>query len=133
MKKDAKKVTTVDEYLEQFSPAVKKTLQAVRKTIRAAAPKAEEVISYGIPGYKQDGMLIFFGGFAKHCSLFGTGRLNLKDYAKELAPFKISGTTIHFTPENPLPASLIKKFVKVRLAQNAEAKAAKLVKKKSKK
>ena len=110
----------VDEYLKRLPSGQRKLLQDLRKVIRATAPEAEEVISYQMPGYRYKGQLVFFAAFANHCSFFGTSKQLLKTFQKELEPFHTSGTTIHFTPDNPLPASLVKKIVKLRLRQNEE-------------
>lgn len=108
----------VDAYLAALPVAQRRVLAQLRKTIRAAAPQAEEVISYQIPGYKFHGPVVYFAAFKNHCSLFGIKRSNIAKFKKELAPFKIVETTIHFTPEKPLPASLVKKFVQLRIAEN---------------
>ncbi|MDP4000408.1 MAG: DUF1801 domain-containing protein [bacterium] len=91
---------------------------ALRKTIRAAAPMAEEKISYNIPLYTYRGHLVGFAAFKRHCSLFVTNSSVPKRFAKELAPFTINHTTIQFTPDNPLPAALVRKIVKVRVGEN---------------
>ena len=109
---------TVDEYLQGYPAEIAKMMENVRKAIRRAAPEAEEVISYQIPTYKYKGSLVHFAVFKNHCSFFGVDKGLLKTFNEELAPFKIAGTTIHFTLENPLPASLIQKLVKERLKQN---------------
>lgn len=116
---------TVDEYLAALPVDVRIALEKLRHTIRTAAPKAEEVISYQIPSYKYKGPLVHFAAFAKHCSLFGVSRPMLETFKKELKDHKISGTTIHFTPGNPLPAAVVKKMVKMRVKQNEKLAAAK--------
>jgi uncharacterized protein YdhG (YjbR/CyaY superfamily) len=82
------------------------------------APGAEENISYGIPTYKLNGPLIHWAAFKNHASLIGVEKGLLKHFAAELKPFKTAGSTIRFTAENPLPAALVKKIVKYRVAQN---------------
>lgn len=109
---------TVDEYLQAYPGDIAEMMENVRKAIRSAAPKAEEVISYQIPTYKYKGALVHFAIFKNHCSFFGADKGLLKTFSKELAQFKITGTTIHFTLENPLPASLVRKLVKERMRQN---------------
>ncbi|MEI9810902.1 MAG: DUF1801 domain-containing protein [Bacteroidota bacterium] len=116
MKKSSAK--NVDEYLAMLPPATKTTLEKVRKTIKAAAPKAEEVISYQVPCYKYNGPLVFFAAFPHHCSFFTVNKSIIETFKKELLPHKTSGTTIHFTPEKPLAATLIQKIVKLRIKQN---------------
>lgn len=106
---------------EHFPTDVQVALQKLRNTIRSAAPQAEEVISYRIPGYLYHGMLIYFAGFKNHCSLFPASKSTLKTFSEELKDFKIAGaSTIRFTPDHPLPASLVKKIVKTRMAENEE-------------
>jgi len=109
---------TVDEYLDAIPDDVRKMLRKVREAIKEAAPKAEEVISYQIPTYKYLGPVVHFAAFKNHCSFFGVSKSLLQNFEKELRPFKVSGTTIHFSVDNPLPAALVKKFVKERIKQN---------------
>lgn len=111
---------SVDEYLQRHPEAVRQTLEKVRTAIKEAAPMAEEGISYQVPFYKYKGALVSFAAFKNHCSFFGVKKELLANFEKELASFTISGTTIHFTPEKPLPASFIKKYVKLRVKQNEE-------------
>lgn len=112
------KPTTIDEYLAPLSDDKRAALGKLRKTIHAAAPGAEECISYGIPAFRLDGRtFIFFGAAANHCAIYG---MTEKDYKDELADFDTSGKgTIRFEPDHPLPASLIRKMVKDRIAKNA--------------
>ena len=116
--KAEKLAKTVDEYISRFSPDVQKALQSLRKTIRSAAPKADERIGYRMPGYKYHGWLVFFAGFKSHCSLFVASLAAMKTLKKDLEPYKPSGATIHFTPDHPLPASLVRMIVKMRIAEN---------------
>ncbi len=117
----SKKPVTVDEYISGFPADVQKALQQVRATIRKAAPDATEKMSYGVVGYMQWGMLVFFGAFKNHCSLFAISKDLIKKYDKELSKLEIANTTIHFTPTNPFPAKLLTTLVKERLAQNKGA------------
>lgn len=122
MAKAVKKVSfsNVDEYMEGLPAGQRKMLEGIRKAIKAAAPKAEEVISYDMPTYKYLGNLIYFAAFKEHCSLFAVGKHNLLLFKKELEPFKISGSTLQFTVANPFPLPLLKKIVKLRVAENEE-------------
>jgi uncharacterized protein YdhG (YjbR/CyaY superfamily) len=113
-----RKFDSVADYLKAVPPAQRALLKNVRQTIKAAAPKATEVISYGIPGYKYHGMLVYFAAFKEHCSLFGVGATLMKQHHKALAPYKKSKGTIQFTVEKPLPLGLVRKLVKARVAQN---------------
>lgn len=107
----------VDEYLANVPEEVRGTLERLRSQIKAAAPKAEEGISYQIPYYKHHGMLVAFAGFKNHCSLFAPGTAK-ETFKAELAPFKTHKATIQFSVEKPLPAGLVKKLVKARVAEN---------------
>jgi uncharacterized protein YdhG (YjbR/CyaY superfamily) len=92
------------------------------------APRAEEVISYGMPGYKYHGMLVYFAAFKNHCSFFpGSSRI-IKMY-DELKEYKTSKGSIQFTIDKPLPVSLVKKIVKARMRENEALSAAKQIKK----
>jgi uncharacterized protein YdhG (YjbR/CyaY superfamily) len=108
----------VDAYLASTPKELRAVLENLRAAIKAAAPKAEEVISYQIPTYKYHGPLVHFMARASHCSFITVNKKVLKKFNNELADFEISGTTIHFTAENPLPAALVKKIVKARVAEN---------------
>jgi uncharacterized protein YdhG (YjbR/CyaY superfamily) len=112
----------VDAYLSQVPPEARRTLAELRKAIKAAAPKAEEVISYRIPTYKHHGPLVHFMAHPNHCSFVTASRAVLKTLKREVEDFDTSGTTIHFSAEHPLPATLVKKIVKARMKEN-EAKA----------
>ncbi|GEM_PF-205486 len=120
MKKTAKSKIPkdVDSYLAKVPPKDRAALEKIRKTIKAAAPKSEEIISYQIPCYKYHGPLVFFAAFPNHLSLYAIGKKLLKELAAELKPFEIKGTTIHFSTANPLPAKLVKKIVKERIKEN---------------
>jgi len=115
--------TTIDQYLARVEPDQRAALEALRRTIRKAAPKAEEVITYGIPAFKQDGFLIGFAASAKHCSLHPMNNHTVAAFAKDLQGYSTSTGTIRFTPDKPLPAALVTKIVKARVAENtADAK-----------
>lgn len=111
-------VATVDEYMDALPEKERAVLQKIRTIIKSAAPKAEEVISYQIPTYKYFGALVHFAAFKNHCSFFGVSKSLFDTFKGELEPFKISGKTIHFTVDNPLPATVVRKLVKARLKEN---------------
>jgi uncharacterized protein YdhG (YjbR/CyaY superfamily) len=108
----------VDDYLATVSKDSRTALTNLRKTIKYAAPKAEEVISYKIPFFKYYGPLVCFAAFANHCSFYVVNKSILKTFSNQLKPFHTAGTTIHFSSEHPLPALLVKKIVKARIKQN---------------
>jgi uncharacterized protein YdhG (YjbR/CyaY superfamily) len=119
---------SVDSYLAALPDEVRITLEKLRKAIKAAAPKAEEVISYQMPAYKYHGVLVYFAAFKDHCSFFPASKAILKIFNRELESYDASGATIRFYVEHPLPAALVKKIVKIRMQENearAEKKAAK--------
>lgn len=115
----ARPAKTIDEYMANVPPKFRPTLQRLRKTIKAAAPDAEEVISYQMPAFRQNGMLVYFAAFSGHCSLFVGSDKVRREFAEELKPFKAGKGTLQFTPAHPIPAGLVTRIVKVRLAENA--------------
>ncbi|MCK6570188.1 DUF1801 domain-containing protein [Myxococcota bacterium] len=110
---------TIDEYLARLPATQRAALERLRAMIRAAAPRAEECISYQLPTFKQDGMLVSFGAWKEHCALYGLSARLHGAFEKELARYDKSKGTIRFAPDAPLPASLVKKLVRARLAENA--------------
>jgi len=123
---------TVDEYLDKLSADVRTVLEKLRTTIKTTAPKAEEVISYGMPGYKYQGPLVYFAAFNNHCSFFPGSSQVIKLY-DELKSFKTAKGTIQFTTDKPLPAGIVKKIVKARMQENEARQLAKQSKKPAKK
>lgn len=109
---------SVDAYMEAIEPAAARaTLTRLREIIREEAPKADECISYGMPAYKLNGPLLYFGVFKNHCSLFGTSTTS-EDFADELSGFKTSKGTIQFPHDALLPEPLIRKIVRRRIELN---------------
>ncbi|HKF44914.1 MAG TPA: GNAT family N-acetyltransferase [Thermoanaerobaculia bacterium] len=122
--KKSKKPKTIDQYLADVPPEKRKALQKLRATIHAGFPRAEETISYGVPAFRLDGSVIaWFAAAANHCSFFPGGVL--EPFAKELAGYETSKGTIRFQPEKPLPAALVRKLVKARIARAASKKSRK--------
>jgi uncharacterized protein YdhG (YjbR/CyaY superfamily) len=114
---------TVEQYLAAVPEPARSTLKKVRAAIRSAAPaKTAEVISYGMPIYKYQGTLIGLAAFPKHCSLFLATPSLVKMFKDELSRYEILKGTIRFPADKPLPASLVKKIVKARVAQNDQKK-----------
>jgi uncharacterized protein YdhG (YjbR/CyaY superfamily) len=109
---------TVDAYIKAQPKEVQPILKKVRETIRAAAPKAEEAISYGMPGYKMNGKaLVYFGAFKKHLGFFATPAGNAA-FKKEISAYKTSKGTVQFQYDEPIPYPLIKKMVAYRVKEN---------------
>lgn len=113
----------VDAYLAALPEPARATLQAVRDRVRAAAPKAaEECISYRMPALRYKGVLVAYAAFKRHCSFFPMSAALLDEFADEVKPYRTAKGTLQFPPDKPLSATLIRKIVKARVAQN-EAKA----------
>jgi len=109
----------VDKYLAKVPQPARTTLQKIRAVIRSAAPReATEAISYGIPAFKHNGMLVAYAAFANHCSFFPASGELLKEFAEDLKDYPCSKGTIRFAVDKPLPAALVKKLVKARAAKN---------------
>lgn len=112
---------TVDEYLAKVPEPARSTLTHIRQVIRSVVPpETTEVISYAIPMFKHNGMLIGYAAFAKHCSLFPTGSGVIENFKKELAGYKTSRGTIQFPSDKGFPDALLKKIVKARVKENRE-------------
>ncbi|PYU76252.1 MAG: hypothetical protein DMG49_01745 [Acidobacteria bacterium] len=112
----------VDEYLAGVPEPARSALNKIRAAIRSAVPpQATETISYGIPAFKHQKVLVWFAAFSNHCSLFPTASV-VEAFKNELKGFSTSKGTIHFPTDKPLPTALVKKLVKARLAQNESKK-----------
>lgn len=107
---------SVDEYLSRVPEPYRKALEKVRAAIKSAAPGAVEGISWGMPGYKLDGYLGGFAAFKDHCSFFPGS--TLEAFKDDLKGFETTKGSVHFTPEHPIPAALVKKIVKARVREN---------------
>lgn len=116
------KPKSIDDYLAAVSDDQRAALEKLRKSIGAAAPKAEECISYGLAAFRLNGkFLVAFGAAAKHCAFY-PGGAPVAVFKAELKHYGTSKGTIRFQPDKPLPAALVRKLVKFRIAQNAESK-----------
>jgi len=118
------KFKTVDEYVSTFPASTKKILQAVRKTIKAAAPQAEDVISYNMPAVKQNGILVYYAAYENHIGFYPTSS-PIKVFEKQLSDYKFSKGAIQFPIDKPMPLDLITKIVKYRLKETQEKQKAK--------
>jgi uncharacterized protein YdhG (YjbR/CyaY superfamily) len=109
---------TVDEYLARVPEPGRGALKKMRAAIRSVVPReAAEIISYGIPAFKTNRVLVWYAAFSGHCSLFPKAAI-IAEFKDELKGFSTSKGTIHFPLSKPLPMALIKKLVKARVAQN---------------
>jgi uncharacterized protein YdhG (YjbR/CyaY superfamily) len=112
------KPTTIDEYLARVRPEQRAALEKLRRIIRAAAPKAEECISYQVPAFRLNGVLVGFGARPKYCAFFPMSGTTVAAFKDELEGFETSKGMIRFQPERPIPATLVRKIVRVRMAEN---------------
>ena len=110
--------TTVDEYLAQLPAPERATLAKLRAQVRQAAPEAEEVISYQIPTYRLHGPLVHFAAQPKHLAFTIVSLAVVDKFRDALAAFDVSGRTVRFSPDHPLPAALVKRIVKARVREN---------------
>ena len=112
--------TGVENYLAAVPAESRSALEELRKTIKAAAPDATEVISYQMPAFKDHGrLLVSYAAFKDHCSLFPMSTKVIEAHKEELKPFLAGKGTIRFSPDNPLPTTLVTKLVKARIEENA--------------
>ena len=119
------RVKTIDEYRANVAPKQRAALEVLRGQIKAAAPGAEESISYGQPAFRQGRVLCGFGATKKHCAFYMFSDTTLEVFADDLATYDSSKGTVRFRLDQSLPASLMKKLVKARLAECAALDAAK--------
>ena len=110
------------EYLAGVPDDARAALEKLRSTIKAASPKAEEGIGWGMPMFRYHGLLVGFAAFKDHCSFFPMNATLIEDFKKELAPYVTTKGTIHFSAAKPLPAALVKEIVRARMRQNEASK-----------
>jgi uncharacterized protein YdhG (YjbR/CyaY superfamily) len=109
----------VDKYLAAVPEPARGTLNTIRAAIRSTVPpEATEGIGYGIPMFKYKGALVWFAAFSKHCSFFPGSLAVIAALKNELKDYQTSKGTIRFPVDKPLPAALVRKMVKVRIAEN---------------
>jgi uncharacterized protein YdhG (YjbR/CyaY superfamily) len=109
---------SIDAYLAQVPEPAYSTLQSLRALIRSTAPRqTTETISYGIPAFRYRGLLVGFGAFARHCSFFPMSARLIHEMAADLSAYSTSKGAIRFPADRPLPAALVRKIVKARVAE----------------
>jgi uncharacterized protein YdhG (YjbR/CyaY superfamily) len=108
-----------DEYIEGFPLHVQQVLQELRHTIRKAAPDAEERISYQMPAFFLNGVLVYFAAYKKHIGFYPTAS-GIAKFREELSAYKSSKGAVQFSIDKPLPLELITRIVKLRLKENLE-------------
>jgi uncharacterized protein YdhG (YjbR/CyaY superfamily) len=112
--------TSVESYLAALPEESRAALEKLRKTIKAAAPKATEKISYQMPAFEENGrFLVSYAAFKNHCSLFPASNAVMAALGEELMPYFSGKGTLRFTADKPIPTALVKKIVKARLEENA--------------
>lgn len=116
---------TVDTYLAAQPPKMRAALKRLRKTIKAAAPEATEGMSYQIPTFKLNGLLVSYAGWTDHCAIYASSATFVRAHAAQLKRFELGKGTIRFSPDKPISATLVTKLVKARIAENAARKAKK--------
>jgi uncharacterized protein YdhG (YjbR/CyaY superfamily) len=110
---------SVDAYMARVPEPARTTLNKMREVIRSVAPpETTEVISYGIPTFRYKRALVAIAAFKDHCSFFPMGSSALDAFEDELKDFRASKGTLHFPVDEPMPAALVKKIVRARIAQN---------------
>ena len=115
--------STVGEYLAAQPPKMRAALRRLRKTIKAAAPQATEGISYQIPTFNLNGLLVSYAAWKEHCAIYALSATFVRAHAAQLKAYEMSKGTIRFDPDKPLPAGLVTRLVKARVAENAARKA----------
>ena len=112
--------TNVEDYMAALPQESRAALERLREMIKAAAPEATETISYQMPAFKDHGRsLVAYAAFKDHCSLFPMSKAVIEARREELKPYLTGKGTLRFQADKPLPAALVRKLVKARLAENA--------------
>jgi uncharacterized protein YdhG (YjbR/CyaY superfamily) len=118
------KAASVNEYIAGFPEEIQDRLQSIRETIRNMAPEAEEVISYQMPAYKLNGILVYFAACKNHLGFYPAST-GITVFSRELSGYKTSKGAVQFPYDRPLPLDLIAQIVAFRVAENREKKARK--------
>ena len=113
------KAKNIDEYIAQFPENTQKLLEQVRQTIHKVAPDASEVISYGMPAFKQNKVIVYFAGYNNHIGFYPTST-GINKFKEEFSKYKWSKGAVQFPLDEPLPLTLITRIVKFKLREDAE-------------
>jgi uncharacterized protein YdhG (YjbR/CyaY superfamily) len=113
------KPLTVEEYIAGFPEDTQKILELIRATIKKAAPKAEEVISYSMPAFRQKGILVYYAAQKNHIGFYPTASA-IAAFKKDMVTYKGSKGTVQFPYDRPIPFDLISEIVKFRVKENDE-------------
>lgn len=113
------KPENIDQYIANFPIETQKLLQQIRETIHKTVPEAKEVISYGMPAFKQNTVLVYFAGYAKHIGFYPTGS-GIEAFKEEFAQYKWSKGAVQFPLDKPLPLDLITRITKFKAERDLE-------------
>lgn len=108
-----------EDYLSACAKETHKALKLMRMTIKAAAPEALEVISYSMPAFKQNGMLVWFAAHTNHIGFY-PGVAGIAVFKKELAAYKSAKGSVQFPLDKPIPVALVTRIVKYKVKENQE-------------
>lgn len=116
---DTKKPANIDEYIGTFPNDVQEILEKIRATIQKAAPDANEKISYSMPAFEQNGIVVYFAAFKNHIGLYALPSGH-ETFREELSKYKSGKGSVQFPLDQPMPFDLIAKIVKFRVKENLE-------------
>jgi len=119
MKKSKKHFTTIDEYIASFPKEIQEILESIRQTIRYSAPNATETVSYQMPTFRLNGILVHFAAHKNHIGFYPTPSA-ITEFSKELSNYEFSKWAIKFPLNEPIPLELIKKIVEFRVKENTD-------------
>jgi len=117
--KSTVKSKSIDEYIARFPEDVQEALEKVRATVKKAAPKAEETISYQMPAFRLNGNLVYFAGWKNHIGFYPVPSA-IKAFDKELSTYEVAKGSVKFPLDKPMPLGLISRIVKFRAKENLE-------------
>lgn len=112
-------IKTVDDYITLQKPEVQILLNQIRQAIKNAAPDAQELISYSMPAYKQDGILVYFAVFKNHIGFYPTAS-GIANFKNELTIYKGAKGSVQFPINQEMPLDLIADIVKFKVKENLE-------------
>lgn len=119
MKTNSKELKSIDDYVNQFPDEIKSKLETIRTAIKKAAPKSTEVISYGMPAFKQNKVLVYFAAGKNHIGFYPTPN-PIIIFSKELEGYKTSKGAIQFPLDKKIPLNLVSKITKFRVKEDLE-------------
>lgn len=127
-----RKPENIEQYMTGFTGTVRDKLEELRRAVKKAAPQATEVISYGMPGFKINSVLVYFAGWDKHIGFY-PGAGGIAKFKDELSVYKGAKGSVQFPLDEPLPLELVNRIVQFRIQEDAEISLARMMKKAAKK